>query len=590
MNDRNDPPDPARPVDGRRRDVLRVLVAASGAAALPAAVHADELRWDRVTDVVVAGSGIAATAAAIAAASAGAGVEMLEKLSVAGGTTARSAGVFWIPNNAWLRSQGIADDRINALRYMARLAQPGSYDPQDRWLGVGEHDFGLLETFVEHAPRVVEALSARSGLKAILCRSWDGRPFPDYFGHIPENKVERGRSLVCDVSDQPERILWTGGGGAGASLIARLQEGFAQLAIAVHTGHRVTDLVRTAGGRIAGVRVAVEGGGTLAVRARRAVVFATGGFTQSPELSRTFLKGHIWGGCAAPGCTGDFIAMATAAGAALGNMANAWWAQVPVEVALQLRSLPANVWVPPGDSMLQVNRYGRRFVNEKIAYNERTQLHFVWDPVRLEYPNRLAFMLWDARTAKHYAGYDPIAAPDTLRPHVIAGASLADLAANIDARLESLGPRIGHLRLDTAFADTLAQSVARFNGYARAGVDEDFHRGETPNEIAWQFWNLTPPSNPYPNAMLHPLADAGPYYAVILGASTLDTKGGPLVNAKGQVLSTGGQPIPGLYAAGNCAASPAGQAYWGAGGTIGPAMTFGYLAGESAAAETADGA
>ena len=152
MSDRPDPPDSARPVAGRRRDVLRVLVAASGAAALPAAARTEEMRWDRVTDVVVAGSGIAATAAAIAAASAGAGVEILEKLSVAGGTTARSAGVFWIPNNAWMRSHGIADDRTDALRYMARLAQPGLYDPQDRWLGVGEHDYGLLATFVDHAP------------------------------------------------------------------------------------------------------------------------------------------------------------------------------------------------------------------------------------------------------------------------------------------------------------------------------------------------------------------------------------------------------------------------------------------------------
>ena len=120
------------------------------------------------------------------------------------------------------------------------------------------------------------------------------------------------------------------------------------------------------------------------------------------------------------------------------------------------------------------------------------------------------------------------------------------------------------------------------------GKDDDFSRGQASIEVAFQFMNAPVAPNPYPNMALHPIADKGPFYAVILGAGTLDTKGGAVVNANGQVLDSQGQKIPNLYAAGNCVAHPAAQAYWAGGGTIGPAMTFGYMAGEAAADEASE--
>jgi predicted oxidoreductase len=236
--------------------------------------------------------------------------------------------------------------------------------------------------------------------------------------------------------------------------------------------------------------------------------------------------------------------------------------------------------------MIQVNRHGRRFVNEKIQYNERTQAHFVWDPVRAEFPNLIGFMIWDARTARRYAGYDPIPAAKASIEHVVQAATLEELEQTLAARLSKIADRTGGLKLAADFLPNLRASIARFNVFAENGRDEDFARGTATIETAFQFMIAEKAPNPHPNLTMHPIAGEGPYYAIMLGAGTLDTKGGPVANANGQVLdAVSGKPIPGLYAAGNCAASAAGQAYWAGGGTMGPAMTFGYLAGEAASRE-----
>jgi hypothetical protein len=134
--------------------------------------------------------------------------------------------------------------------------------------------------------------------------------------------------------------------------------------------------------------------------------------------------------------------------------------------------------------------------------------------------------------------------------------------------------------LDPNFTQTLRSSIERFNTFAQAGVDQDFHRGESQIDLA--FNGPAGPGNSYPNPTMYPIAAGGPYYAIILGAGTLGTKGGPKTNPKAQVLDARGKPIPGLYGAGNCIASPAAAGYWGAGGTIGPAVVYGAIAAENA--------
>ncbi|GAC1619682.1 MAG: 3-oxosteroid 1-dehydrogenase [Nevskia sp.] len=572
-----------------RRALLKILAGSAAAGTLlpgsAGAAGKSAAKWTAEADVLIVGSGAAGTAAALAAASQGAAVILLEKLPFKGGTTAKSGGVFWIPNNPLLRQQGVSDERSDALKYMARLAQPQRYAEAEPLLGLTQPEFDLIAAYYDNASRVVESLSASTGLKPMPWYTWEGRAYPDYYSDIPQNKVHRGRSLVPDVSGHPERVIWPQNGGGGESLLWQLQQGFDKLPIQILLEHKVLDLIRNAEGAVVGLSVDRGDEAPVNFRARRGVVFASGGFTHNPALAQAHLKGHIWGGCAAPGSTGDFVAIAQRAGAALGNMANAWWGQVPVEVALKTRSVPVDVWSTPGDSMIQVNRYGRRFANEKIQYNERTQTHFTWDPVRGEYPNLLSFMIWDARTAQHYAGYDPIPAANAKLDQVIEGATLDELAGNIAARLAGIAAHTGGLKLDRHFVATLRAGLRRYNADAKRGVDTEFARGQATIETAFQFMNAAKAPNPYPNITMHPISDQGPYYAVILGAGTLDTKGGPIIDPKGQVLDAERRPIPGLYAAGNCIASPAGQAYWAGGGTIGPAMTFGDLAGATAAAE-----
>jgi hypothetical protein len=202
------------------------------------------------------------------------------------------------------------------------------------------------------------------------------------------------------------------------------------------------------------------------------------------------------------------------------------------------------------------------------------------------------YMVYDQRCAEAFAGAYPFPPSPAGADYVISGDTLEELAGNITARLEQVRAGTGGASLDTEFAANLEQTIARFNGFATSGKDDDFGRGASAYDRYWHevFSPMAASSghgpHEFPNITMHPLQDQGPYYAIMLVAGALDTCGGPAINQRAQVLNAGGEPIPGLYAAGNCIASPSKEAYFGAGHTLGMAVTFGYIAANAVHAQT----
>jgi succinate dehydrogenase/fumarate reductase flavoprotein subunit len=572
-----------------RRQVLAGAGALTiGAITLRSSEADSTAKWDHETDILVVGSGVGAATAAITAHENGDAVMVVEKAPITGGTSAKSAGVLWIPDNFTLKAKGIEDRKEDCLKYMARFSYPESYNPADPLLGLSAPEFELLEAFYDNASRSVDSLRGKGALKVAEWRMFFlDRPATDYLDNVPENKVPAGRAIGPLKED--------GSMGGGPELMMQLNGAVKERGIPLLTNHRAMTLILNQDGRVTGVEV--ESGDTrVTIRARKAAIFGTGGYVHNPEFVGMYQANRLWGSCAMPWITGDFINMAGAAGARMGIMSSAWRTQVLLEEALQSSKLAAGVFFPSGDSAIQVNRYGVRVVNENRNYNDRTEVHGVYDPSRAEFPNQLLFMIFDQRSAEGFAGVYPIPADSDNSPHVIKGDTLHELAGNIDQRLGQIASQTGGVALAPSFNENLKTTIARFNGFATSGQDEDFQRGKAGYDSEWHqvFSPMKPdsgwPANDKPNITMYPIRDEGPYYAMILAAGALDTCGGPAIDASARVLDTKDQPIPGLYGAGNCIASPSGEAYWGAGHTLALSMTFGYIAANAAHEEPGDNA
>jgi len=570
-----------------RRDMIAGAGLATAAAVIPAAAaqagESKKAHWDHETDVICVGSGAAAGTAAVTAVSHGAKVMLLEKMPITGGTTGKSGGVAWICNHFVFREQGIDDKKADAMAYMCHYSYPQRFDPNSPTLGLEEADYKLIEAFYDNGYKAIDHLQEIDAVKWKQFRLFFvDEPAPDYADHLPENKTPTGRALEPSVG--------SGSSEGGNSFAAQLAEWLEKKNVPILTDTRVTQLVME-NGRVIGVEAESEGK-TVRIKANKAVIFGTGGYAHNTHLIGLH-QTALYGACAMPGSTGDFISIAGAVGAQMGSLDTAWRTQVVLEEALQNRAIGLGAFVLPGDSMILVNKYGKRVVNEKRCYNDRTRAHFVYDPSRDEYPNQLMFMLFDERSLDRFGGAFPFPADKAASEWLVSGESWDALFANVAKRLAAIESKTGGVRLAEDFSAATKDSIAQYNGYAKAGKDPDFERGARLYDVQWHklFSAVREGSafgaNPYPNLTMHPLADKGPYYAFILAAGALDTNGGPRINHHGQVLSTGGEPIPGLYGAGNCIASPSRNAYYGAGGTIGLALTYGYIAANHAVGEIA---
>ena len=311
--------------------------------------------------------------------------------------------------------------------------------------------------------------------------------------------------------------------------------------------------IRSGSGRVSGVRLA---DGT--VIEADAVVIATGGFEWDAGLVGSFLRGPMTSPASVPTNTGDGLRMAMAAGAELGTMREAWWVptiRVPgaarPDLVLPERTRPGSI---------MVNRDGRRFTNEAANYNALGGAFHQFDVTSFRYANLPCWLVVDAAHLRRYGFL-------SLPP----GSPAPDWFTTADT-LDGLGAALGLPQ------GALAATVERFNTHAADGTDPDFGRGVS----AYDGWNGDLDRHPGPGATLGPLLEP-PFHAVEVHSGCLGTKGGPRTTADGEVLHVGGGVIPGLYAAGNAMAGTTGMVYGGAGGTLGPAMVFGYRAGRHAA-------
>lgn len=530
-------------------------------------------------DVVVVGSGAAGLTAAFTAANEGARVGLFEKNERVGGTSAWSGGHVWIPNNPHMAEIGAQDDNEDGVRYLMSLSR-------------GLLDERLVRAFVEAGPRMVRYLE-NSGVIEFF-----GVPgLPDYHPENPGGKPGGGRTMgaplfpfeelgewrerveVCPYYPLDLRMDETPLGsavpkpptdeersrravrderGMGGGLIGWLLAGCLRAGVEIRTGMPAIELVLS-DGRVSGVLVG-SADDPAAVVAQRGVILATGGFEWNEEYRTAFLRGAVSMPTSIPTNTGDGLRMAIRAGAALQNMREAWWIPVvkfPPGVNSMDREMINGDRTRPRSIM--VNRDGRRFTNEAANYNAIGGAFHQEDVNAFGYANQPAWLIFDHT---HLARYG-----SAMRPY--AGQTPPWL---VEApTLEELAERLG------LPSDELGHTVERWNENVAAGVDPDFHRGESAHDRWW--------GDPYKkgsiDGTLGPITDA-PFYAMQLSIGTIGTKGGPKVDSNARVIDLDGEIIDGLYAAGNVS-SPMGAAYGGPGGTLGPGMTYGWLAGRHAA-------
>jgi 3-oxosteroid 1-dehydrogenase len=345
----------------------------------------------------------------------------------------------------------------------------------------------------------------------------------------------------------------------GAALIARLRLSLQEKGVPLWLETALDELI-IRDGAVIGVRATrnAEGKGeSFTIRARKGVVMAAGGFERNLAMRKQFFGQEAtsdWTS-GSEGNTGDGINAGVAAGAATDLMDDLWW----IPSSLPPDAEPVIIVFERGlPHMMIVNTKGQRFANEAMPYNELGRIiyeddnppaHMIFDQT---YRSRYALgTMPPGMTPEHYIEQGYIKRADTLE-------DLAD-QANIDPA-------------------GLVQTVARLNAMATTGKDEDFGKGES----AFDRYSGDPSNKP--NPCLGPIARP-PFYAMQVVPGDLGTKGGLLMNEHAQVQRKDGTMIKGLYAAGNCSASVMGNYYPGAGGTIGPAMTFGFLAASHAAGQ-----
>jgi 3-oxosteroid 1-dehydrogenase len=546
-------------------------------------------------DVVVVGSGAAGMVAALTAAHEGLSTVVFEKAPHFGGSTARSGGGVWVPNNEVLKRDGVTDTPEAARTYLHGII--GDVVEPERIDTYLERAPEMLSFVLKHTPLKMcwvpgysdyypEAPGGRPGGRSIEPKPFNARKLgPDEpgleppYGKVPLNVVVMQQDYVRlnMLKRHPRgvlrslrvgaRTMWakaTGKNlvGMGRALIGPLRIGLRDAGVPVHLNTALTDLY-VEDGVVRGIYVrdakGPESDEPQLIRARRGVILACGGFEHNEQMRVKYQRAPItteWT-VGAKANTGDGILAAEKLGAGLELMEDAWWGPtVPLVgapwFALSERNSPGSIIV---------NTAGKRFMNESMPYVEACHHMYggEWGQGPGPGENVPAWLVFDQQYRDRYifAGLNP----GQRIPGKWLDSGVIVKADSVEELAEATGLP----------ADQLVLTVERFNGFARSGVDEDFQRGES----AYDNYYGDPTNKPNPNLgeISHP-----PYYAAKMVPGDLGTKGGIRTDVHGRALRDDGSVIPGLYAAGNVSSPVMGHTYPGPGGTIGPAMAFGYLA------------
>lgn len=552
--------------------------------------------YDQDVDVLVIGSGAGALTAAIVARLEGAKkVVVVEKSEKYGGTSAMSGGGIWIPNSHYARAEGASDSADEALTYMKSVI--GEEVSEER-----------MRTYVEKAAEMLEYMDRKTRLK------YEPVPYSDYYpekpggkeGHRTHQPSPMHAKFLGDDFDElrepPPQVLvagkftmtmkegrmfltqakgwlWTAmmmvlryymdipgrmkGKRSrrltlGNALIGQLRWSMKELGIDLWLNTPLEELIEEEG--VVTGAVIKKSGKSCRVRAYQGVVIGVGGFEHNQAMREQYLPQPTsaeWSGSQTNN-TGDGHIAAEKVGADFDLMEHAWWApaiRVPgwerPFVIFAERSLPG---------LVIVNKNGKRFANEAAPYLE-SGLAF-YRAVSEEKPSIPGYVVFDSVFRKKFP-LGPIA-PGYSMPDNRLGKRIWSVLEKADT-IEALAEKIG------VDAKGLAETVAKNNEYASSGKDPEFHRGES------YYDRYYGDANTKPNPCIAPISE-GPFYAIPIYPGDIGTKGGMLTDVNGQVIDKNGNPIPGLYAVGNSAASVMGSKYPGAGATLGPAMTFGYLA------------